>query len=199
MFDEAQLSTRVVYRATLSTMILRLLAAAVLTLIALALWASTTAQKTIAPSELTPAQAAADLPAEASAQAGTHMVTRVLDGDTIILAGGQKVRYIGIDSPELYGGQDAECFAEESLAKNRELVLGKRVRLESDTSENDQYGRLLRYVYIDDTFINETLVRGGFARTRAHPPDTTLQSTLHSAEMSAKAEKTGLWADGACK
>ena len=167
----------------------RLLLAGVLTVIALALWASTTAQNKSSPRELTPAQLAAN----------TDMVTRVLDGDTIVLAGGDKVRYIGIDSPELYGGSEAECFAKEASERNRELVLGERVRLESDVSETDKYGRLLRYVYVNGVLVNEVLVLEGLARARAFPPDTAQKKLIRAAEGAAQSEGVGLWAEGACK
>ena len=175
--------------ARIFLMIGRLLFAGVLSFLALALWASTAAQRGTAPKNFTPAQVAAD----------TQMVTRVLDGDTIVLAGGKKVRYIGIDTPELYGGRNAECFAQEAQKKNQELVLGKRVRLESDVSESDKYGRLLRYVYVGDVLVNETLVREGYAHARSYPPDTTRQETLRAAEVLARTENIGLWAEGVCK
>lgn len=177
-------------------MIARLLLAAFLTLIALALWASTTARTSDHMAEPTPAQAAAD----------THMVARVLDGDTIVLAGGEKVRYIGIDAPELYGGRDAECFARQAQKRNQVFVLGKRVRLEKDTSDTDKYGRLLRYVYVQDplssvhenTSINEILVREGYARARSYPPDMKHQPIFTQAETAARAQKLGFWAEGVC-
>jgi micrococcal nuclease len=103
----------------------------------------------------------------------TALVSRVIDGDTIEIEGGQTVRYIGIDTPE-----KGEYFFEEATAKNSELVLGKEVRLEKDVSETDQYGRLLRYVYVGDLFVNAELVRLGYAREAYYPPDT-----MHSDEF----------------
>ena len=97
----------------------------------------------------------------------TAIVSRVIDGDTIELATGQRVRYIGIDTPE-----KDEYFFEEATAKNSELVLGKEVRMEKDVSETDGYGRLLRYVYVGDLFVNAELVRLGYAREAYYPPDT---------------------------
>src|SRR4030042_2567140 len=88
-------------------------------------------------------------------QASTNegiLVTRVIDGDTIEIEGGQKVRYIGIDTPEKVDPRPSvQCYGKEAAAKNKELVEGKRVRLEKDVSETDKYGRLLRYVFVGDT------------------------------------------------
>src|SRR3989344_6996325 len=90
-------------------------------------------------------------------------VTRVIDGDTIEIEGGQKVRYIGIDTPETVDPRSLpQCFGKEAASKNRELVEGKKVRLEKDILDKDKYGRLLRYVYLPDSnsgiFINDYLV-----------------------------------------
>src|SRR3990167_3408922 len=82
-------------------------------------------------------------------QTNTVLVTRVIDGDTIEIEGGQKVRYIGIDTPETVDPRKpVQCFGVEASNKNKELVSGKRDRLEKDVSETDKYGRLLRYIYI---------------------------------------------------
>lgn len=82
-------------------------------------------------------------------------VRRVVDGDTIELSTGQRLRYIGIDTPETNGG----CFSLEAKLANEQLVLNKPVRLEKDVSETDRYGRLLRYVWVGETFVNDQLVR----------------------------------------
>src|SRR3990172_7201954 len=79
-------------------------------------------------------------------------VTRVIDGDTIELGDGRRVRYIGIDTPETVDPRKpVECFGKEAAAKNRELVDGKMVEMEKDASETDKYGRLLRYIYVPST------------------------------------------------
>ncbi|MGH7927549.1 MAG: thermonuclease family protein, partial [Candidatus Binatia bacterium] len=121
----------------------------------------------------------------------TAKVARVIDGDTIEIETGEKVRYIGIDAPETSG----ECLHAEATAKNQELVEGKLIRLEKDISEVDSFGRLLRYVYIDGHMINETLVREGFADARAYPPDTQYESLLKQAELSAKVNRWGIWSE----
>lgn len=122
------------------------------------------------------------------------IVARVFDGDSVQLDTGHGLRYIGIDAPEAqHDRRTAKCFADEATARNRELVEGNTVRLEQDVSNTDRYGRLLRYVYVGDTFVNETLVREGYARARAYPPDTEYQAVLRAAETEARAARRGLW------
>ena len=125
----------------------------------------------------------------------TARVVEVVDGDTIIIRGVQgdyQVRYVGIDAPEVY--PEAEVFAMEAWQANRTLVEGKEVRLVRDVSEMDKYGRLLRYVYVDDTFVNAELVRQGFAVAKAYPPDTELQDYLEQLEEEARQAGRGMWA-----
>ena len=118
---------------------------------------------------------------------------RVIDGDTIEIAGGAHVRYIGMDTPETY--PKVEFYGPEAKAKNIELVEGKLVTLEKDVSETDKYGRLLRYVYVDGVFVNGELVRLGYARAAAYPPDTRYQWQLSQLEKEAKAAKRGIWGE----
>lgn len=125
---------------------------------------------------------------------GDFSVVRVIDGDTIEIEGGERVRYIGIDSPESIGAENGpECFGAEAWAKNQELVGGKMVRLEKDTSERDKFGRLLRYVYVGDVFVNQELVRLGFARAVVYPPDIAHQTLIFDAEKEARDFGSGLW------
>lgn len=130
--------------------------------------------------------------------APTTHVTRVIDGDTIevnIAGTIYKVRYIGLDTPEL-DDKRAEFYAlaQEATRYNRQLVGGKTVRLEKDVSETDKYGRLLRYVYIGDTFVNAELVRQGLAWAKPYPPDTKYQNYLEELETEARQDKIGIWA-----
>jgi len=126
------------------------------------------------------------------ASPGTARVSRVIDGDTIELASGEHVRYIGIDTPEL---SPLEPYGREAKEANRELVEGKMVRLEIDTSETDRYDRLLRYVWIDDKMANLELVRLGLAEAKAYPPDTRYQVILEAAETEAKLAGRGMWGE----
>jgi len=125
-------------------------------------------------------------------------VKRVIDGDTIELTDGRRVRYIGINTPEMSDPRKkVECFGREAKEKNKELVEGKIVELEKDISEKDIYGRYLRYVYVNGIFINEYLVEQGFANTMTIPPDVKYQKLFLEKEKQAREEKRGLW--GKCK
>ncbi|MFC1939413.1 thermonuclease family protein [Chloroflexota bacterium] len=103
------------------------------------------------------------------------------------------MRYIGIDAPEIH--PDLEACGMESWQANRNLVEGKQVRLEKDVSETDKYGRLLRYVRIDDIFVNAELVRLGLARAKAYPPDTKYQDYLEKVQAGAREAGRGVWAE----
>ena len=127
-------------------------------------------------------------------------VTKVIDGDTIEIEGGEKVRYIGIDAAEVY--PTPQCFSDESLAKNRELVLGKVVRLEKDVSETDKYGRLLRYVFVESPstgsgqtslFVNDCFVRSGYAKVMTVLPDDKYKDQFLESEKYAEENNLGLW------
>ena len=122
------------------------------------------------------------------------LVTRVIDGDTIEIEGGQRVRYIGIDTPETVDPRrPVGCFGGEASVKNKELVEGKYVRLEKDILDKDKYGRLLRYVYVDNKFVNRELVKGGFAHMFTVPPDVKYAEEFLRAEREAREAKRGLW------
>jgi micrococcal nuclease len=120
-------------------------------------------------------------------------VDAVLDGDTIRLSDGRRVRYIGIDTPEIESNPP-ECFAREATTKNRALVEGKRVALRKDKSETDRYGRLLRYVYLSDgSFVNEILVRNGYAVAATFRPDVRFADDFTHWQAEARANERGLW------
>jgi len=128
----------------------------------------------------------------------TVNVTRVIDGDTIEIEGNIKVRYIGINTPEIYhdttGKKTGEqCFANESYLENKKLVEGKTVTLVKDVSDKDKYGRLLRYVYVDEVFINDYLVSNGFAKIMTIKPDTKYSLDFKQKEKEAKTNNLGIW------
>jgi len=134
-------------------------------------------------------------------QTCTAKVTKVVDGDTIEISTGEKVRYIGVDTPETrHPAKGVECFGKEASGKNRELVLGKDIRLEKDVSDKDKYGRLLRYIYLnsDNLFVNDFLARNGFAHTATFPPDVKFSKQFVEAEREARENHRGLWAPGVC-
>ncbi|MCL4366080.1 thermonuclease family protein [Patescibacteria group bacterium] len=128
-------------------------------------------------------------------------VIKVIDGDTIEVDLGdgnmKTVRYIGIDTSESVDPrQTVQCFGKEASDKNKELVGNGIVGLEKDVSETDRYGRLLRYVYMGDLFINQALVAEGYARASSYPPDVKYQDKFRTAEQQARINNKGLW--GAC-
>ncbi len=123
-------------------------------------------------------------------------VVRVIDGDTVVLDDGRHVRYIGIDTPEMHVGtrKKPDCYARKATVRNRALVEGKSVRLIRDVEDVDRYGRALRYVFVGDVFINEVLVREGYALARHYRPNTARQDVLDAAQDRARREGVGLWA-----
>ena len=128
------------------------------------------------------------LPLACRQSSDTVMVVKVIDGDTIVIEGGYHVRYIGVDSPET-----DELYYSEAKQMNADLIAGKKVRLESDITDKDKYGRLLRYVYVGDTFINAEMVRQGCAWSIAYPPDVKYQVYLEAMEKEARQLKRGVW------
>jgi len=124
--------------------------------------------------------------------AETARVVGIIDGDTIdVQMGGQifRVRYIGMNTPET--GQP--CAA-EATNYNANLVMGKAVTLVKDVSETDQYGRLLRYVYVGDIFVNAELVRQGYANAATYPPDVAYADLFVQLEAEARTAGRGCWA-----
>ncbi|MBI4085628.1 MAG: thermonuclease family protein [Candidatus Liptonbacteria bacterium] len=153
-------------------------------------------------SKTAPASSPALLPAQEALRDskpsdGSVKVIRVIDGDTIEIEGGERVRYIGIDTPETVDPRKpVQCFGVEASKKNKELVEGQKVRLEKDVTERDKYNRLLRYVWAGDIFINLELVKQGFAQSYSYPPDIKYQNRFIEAQREAREAAKGLW--GAC-
>lgn len=124
-------------------------------------------------------------------------VTRVYDGDTIeaLVAGrSEKIRYIGIDTPEMDDPRPEVLeMAREATRANRALVGDRRVRLELDIQERDRYGRLLAYVWLADTLVNERLVQEGYAAASSFPPNLRYQDRLDDAQRDARRAGRRLW------
>lgn len=117
------------------------------------------------------------------------LVTKVIDGDTIEIENSERVRLICIDSLE----QGEEGY-NESKKYLEDLVLNKKVRLEKDISERDNYQRLVRYVYLEDrTFVNELIAKQGYAKAYWYEPDITLCPIIQKAEDYAKENNLGIW------
>lgn len=126
-------------------------------------------------------------------------VTRIIDGDTIdVELNGQtfRVRYIGVNTPE----RDEPCYS-DATAANSALVSGQTVTLVRDVSETDRYDRLLRYIYVGDTFVNESLVAQGYAEAVLYEPDDRefehfAQLERLAAQQNLGCHPTGIFNDG---
>lgn len=123
----------------------------------------------------------------------TYQVSKVIDGDTIELENGERVRYIGIDTPEFRANQEPDPYAQEAYEANRNLVDGKEVYLEFDVQERDRYGRILAYTYVDDLFVNAWLIENGYAQILTIPPNVAYQDLFLKLERQAREENRGLW------
>ncbi|MBI2335094.1 thermonuclease family protein [Candidatus Daviesbacteria bacterium] len=127
------------------------------------------------------------------------LVTKAIDGDTVEIEGGTRVRYLGVDTPETKDPRKSvECFGKEAYNKNRDIVEGKRVILEKDITDKDKYDRLLRYVYLplpDSSllFVNDYLIRTGFAKVLTIPPDVKFAARFLEAQTEARQQNIGLW------
>jgi micrococcal nuclease len=134
------------------------------------------------------------------------MVAHVTDGDTIVVTlegTRERVRYIGLDAPEVANAQEgtpAECGGDDAREANADLVSGREVVLERDVSDRDRFGRLLRHVWITDgtgwLLVGERLVEAGAVEARSYPPDTTRDAGLDDAERRARDAGLGIW--GSC-
>jgi micrococcal nuclease len=148
------------------------------------------------------------LPFGASYNYEDILVTRAVDGDTLKLESGERVRLIGIDTPEMHeseklyrdskrSGQDIatiQSLGRKAYKFTRELVEGKRVRLEFDVEKNDKYKRLLAYVYLKDgTFVNAEIVKQGYGSLMTYPPNVKHVELFKDLYKEARENKRGLW------
>ena len=153
------------------------------------------------------------IPGEATVSNNTFeevVVERVIDGDTIVVSGGQKVRLILVDTPETkHPTKGVEYFGKEASEFTRNNLEGKTVYLEKDVSETDKYGRLLRYVWIarpssdnptkteiGNMCFNAALLSGGYARLATFPPDVKYVDFFRTLENQARQSNAGLWGNG---
>jgi len=125
-------------------------------------------------------------------------VAHVIDGDTIELINGERLRYIGMDTPEEFDPRKpVQCFAKEAAEHNRQMVEGKEIKFYKDMTSYDKYGRWLGFVYLaDGTFVNLELVKQGYAFAYPFPPDISKFTEFQTAETVARTAKLGLW--GGC-
>jgi micrococcal nuclease len=125
------------------------------------------------------------------------VVTRVVDGDTLDVNDDVRVRLIGVDTPEVYGG--VECYGPEASEQANHLAWGKEVRLELDPTQGtyDKYDRLLAYVWFTDgRMLNDMLITGGYGREYLYAKEYKYRNEFIAAEIAAQARDVGLW--GAC-
>jgi micrococcal nuclease len=124
-------------------------------------------------------------------------VESVTDGDTLVLDNKEKVRLIGVDTPELTDKREpVAAMAKEARGFLRGMAEGKRVRLEYDQNKTDMYGRTLAYLYLEDgTFVNAALVKSGYSQAYTEYPFKYLEE-FRGYERQARAGGRGLWADG---
>lgn len=126
-------------------------------------------------------------------------VTKVIDGDTFEIENGKLVRVLGIDTPETKDPRrPVGCFGKEASNKTKSLIEGKVVILIKDVSETDKFARLLRYVFLPLEgdrllFINDFLIREGFAKVLTIPPDVKYAEQFLQAQTEARENKRGLW------
>ncbi len=152
--------------------------------------------------------AKSNLPTELQESSQFIKVQRIIDGDTFVLSNGEKIRLIGIDTPEsrpnpkLYRdvkrtGQDIDAviaMGEEATKFARQLLEGKRVNLEFDITPRDRYGRLLAYAYLEDgTFVNAEIIRAGYAQVMTVPPNIKYQELFLKLQKEARESRKGLW------
>lgn len=127
----------------------------------------------------------------------SYIVTRVIDGDTIVISGVNSpkstVRYIGVNTPEV-----SDCFYQQSKIMNEQLVLNKKVRIEYDTNKMDQYGRALLYVFVNDAngkefMVNNYLLQKGIGKYYLDTINTKYAKKFLSSANSSHTDKLGLW------
>lgn len=152
-------------------------------------------------------------------QKEVYRVRHVIDGDTLELENGERVRYIGIDTPEPRRREgdrwveEPEPYAEEATQANRKLLEGKKVRLEFDQKHRDEFGRLLAYVYVrlpffgearydgevvldsHEIFVNAYLIQKGLAKPFPIPPNLRYAERFEGLALRAKKQGLGLWTE----
>ena len=126
---------------------------------------------------------------------GAYLVERVVDGDTLVLAGGAKVRLIGVDTPETKDPRRApEPFGPEATEFTRRLVEGREVTLKFDLQRKDRYGRFLAYVYVGDRFVNEEIIRAGMGQALVqYPFSRDMKRVFLAAQDDAQQARRGIW------
>lgn len=125
-----------------------------------------------------------------------YQVEKVFDGDTILLSDGQKVRFLGINTPEVAGrSKSAEIGGEQAKAWLKDKLEHRKVFLQGDVEKQDKYQRTLAYVFTEDKeHINVELVKRGLATVNIYPPNLKYLEPLLAAQHIAEQAKLGIWA-----
>ncbi|MFA5142964.1 MAG: thermonuclease family protein [Candidatus Omnitrophota bacterium] len=147
-------------------------------------------------------------PAAEPAKEETVFVAKAVDGDTLKLSDGRRVRLLGVDTPELHYSEkllrDArrsrkdikaiQGMGERAADFTRRLCEGKRIRIETDIRRLDKYGRLLAYAYLDDgTFVNAKILEEGYGQVMTIPPNVKHADYFMKLQQEARERGKGLW------
>ena len=148
--------------------------------------------------------------AHAASKSETVFVARAVDGDTLKLSDGRRVRLIGVDTPELHYSDKLlrdskrtrkdikaiQAMGERAADFTKRLCEGKAVRIESDVRKSDKYGRLLAYLYLEDgTFINAKILEEGYGQVMTIPPNVKYADYFLKLQRQARESRKGLWDD----
>lgn len=123
------------------------------------------------------------------------LVREVYDGDTIVLQDGRTIRYLDVNAPEMASDMNpAQPFAREATHWNKNMVLGKTVRIEMDAETKDTFGRTLAYVYLPDgRMVNQAILAEGLAQYFPYRQNMKHGKLLLNAQRSAMQARKGLW------
>lgn len=123
------------------------------------------------------------------------LVHWVIDGDTFQLETGERIRLIGVDTPEYQPWKKrVQFYGQEASAYSKQILSQKKVWLESDVTKKDKYGRTLAYVYLENgDFVNLRLVEEGYAKAKYYKPNGRHRKIFKDAEKKAKAARKGMW------
>jgi micrococcal nuclease len=129
-----------------------------------------------------------------TSHAEIYKVKRVIDGDTLLLVNGERVRLIGVDTPETKHPQKpVQYFGREAYLFTKQMVDGKEARFEFERQKRDRYGRLLAYVYLlDGTFLNAEIIKQGYGFAYTRFPFKYIEE-FRRYEREAREKRKGLW------
>lgn len=126
----------------------------------------------------------------------TYVVERAIDGDTLLLTNGERLRLLGVDTPEtVHPSHPVELLGPEASQFTKRMAEGRTVRLGFDKERRDRYGRLLAYVYVGGLMLNEELIRAGLSEAQLqYPYSDAMKRRFRRAEDEARQARRGIWA-----